>query len=48
MSKPGIGTTFWAYVPVAGRRPSASPPGEGEPAADLMQRVVKIRRIKSA
>jgi len=48
MSRPGVGTTFWAYVPVTGRRPSASPPGEGEPAADLVQRVVKIRRTKTA
>lgn len=48
MSKPGVGTTFWAYLPISGKRNSAAPPAEGEPAADLMQRIVKIRRAKSA
>lgn len=48
MSKPGVGTTFWAYLPVAGRRASAPPPARDSEPKSLVAKVVRIRKVKSA
>lgn len=47
MSKPNVGTTFWAYLPVAGSRASTPPSRDSAP-AELVAKVVKIRRVKTA
>lgn len=49
MSKPGVGTTFWAYVPIKAGMPSTAPRArDAEPIDELVNKVVKIRRVKSA
>lgn len=50
MSKPSLGTTFWVYVPVRPATGTSVAPSQPEqPQGDeLVRKVVKIRRIKSA
>jgi signal transduction histidine kinase len=50
MSKPKVGTTFWVYVPVKPHTsPSLVPPQpESRDPDELLRKVVKIRRMKSA
>jgi signal transduction histidine kinase len=48
LSKPGVGTTFWVYLPAAGGaavrvEPAAARPADGN-AEQLLHRVVRIRR----
>lgn len=50
MSKPAVGTTFWVYLPVKPPSQMTSPPEppKSQPGDDLVRKVVKIRRMKSA
>lgn len=50
MSKPGVGTTFWTYLPVEPLSMMIDPPpvAVAEPGDDIVRKVVKIRRMKSA
>lgn len=50
MSKPAVGTTFWIYLPVkpVARVVSEAPTNEPQPRRDLVGKIVKIRRVKTA
>jgi hypothetical protein len=49
MSKPAMGTTFWAYIP---RRPRPTPTAEAADSAGMSaiqaDNVIRIRRLESA
>ncbi len=48
MSKPAVGTTFWIYLPVKPTAKSLPPTNDAEPRSDIIGKIVKIRKAKSA